>query len=110
MAAVIRWPGLAETIAVETRAGRRAAALEFGAEDIFGAAAEIFWVSHGDFQYIAGTLLKYSSSIDAPLRFLQKFGAGRSGCFKGLGEGGPLLHFNLANHLVKLRSVLVKCL
>jgi hypothetical protein len=49
VAAVIHWPGLAETIAVEARAGTGAAALEFGAEDIFGAAAEILGVSHRDF-------------------------------------------------------------
>jgi hypothetical protein len=48
VATVIGWPRLAEAIAVESGAGTGAAALQFGAKDIFGAAAEVLGVRHGD--------------------------------------------------------------
>jgi hypothetical protein len=50
VATVIHWPSLTKAITVESGTGTGAAALKFGAEDVFGAAAEIFWVSHGNFR------------------------------------------------------------
>jgi hypothetical protein len=50
VATVIRWPGLAEAIAVEPGAGAGTATLEFGAEDIFGAATNSGFIHHYDLQ------------------------------------------------------------